>query len=178
MQDEDILLGKWVYLVMMTRMFLEQFISIDVHIQGMLYPPRRAMGMCMFFAFGFMALLMGLMFTFLFPAFDPIFEIISWLVLWGGVLLVIIGIVLVPGARRETKKLKSIIEIVTVRKEVTISEIRQETGLDREYIRGIITKFLMDGILFGYIEDDLFVRDTSGRPSYTPRRRGLFEVNE
>ena len=138
----------------------------------------RSMGMCLSFMFGLMALFMGLMFTFIFPNFDPIFEIISAVTLYGGILLVILGIALVPGVRRTTAITRSIIEIAAVRKEVTISEISQETGLDREYIRKILTQHLISGFLFGYIEGDLFVRDTTGRPRNPRGQRGLFQAGE
>jgi len=131
----------------------------------------RSAGACMLIMFGFMAIVMGLMFTYIFPAIDPIFETISWVSLYGGILLIIIGLGLVPGVRRETIKTKSIIEIAAVRKEVSISELSQETGLDREYVREVLTKYLMSGFLFGYIEDDLFVRDTAGRPRHYGRGR-------
>ncbi len=134
--------------------------------------------MCLAFMFGLMALFMGLMFTFIFPNFDPIFEIVSAVTLYGGILLVILGIALLPGVRRTNAITRSILEIAAVRKEVTISEISQETGLDREYVRETITKYLMSGYLFGYIEGDLFVRDTAGRPRFPHRQRGLFEAGE
>ncbi|MHA1864662.1 MAG: hypothetical protein ACTSWA_12900 [Candidatus Thorarchaeota archaeon] len=133
----------------------------------------KGVGMCLAFMFGFMALFMGLMFTFIFPNFDPMFEIISSVTLYGGILLVIVGIALIPGVRRNSAITRSIIEIAAVRKEVTISEISQETGLDREYVREILTKYLMGGVLFGYIEGDLFVRDTAGRPRYGQGQMGL-----
>ncbi len=133
----------------------------------------KGVGMCFSFMFGFMALFMGLMFTFIFPNFDPMFEILSAVLLYGGILLLFIGIALIPGVRRNTKMTRSIIEIAAVRKEVTISEISQETGLDREYVREVLTKYLMSGFIFGYIEDDLFVRDTAGKSRYSRRQMGL-----
>jgi len=46
-------------------------------------------------------------------------------------------------------------------------------------VRVVLTKCLMRGYLFGYIEGDLFVRDTAGRPRYPIRgQRGLFENSE
>ena len=138
----------------------------------------RSVGMCLSFMFGLMGLFMGLMFTFIFPNFDPIFEIVSAVTLYGGILLVILGIALVPGVRRTTAMTRSIIEIAAVRKEVTISEISQETGLDREYIRKILTQHLISRFLFGYIEGDLFVRDTAGRPRFSGRQMGLSGVSD
>ena len=125
--------------------------------------------------FGLMAVFMGLMLTFVIPDIDPIFEIFSSLTLWGGVLLFFIGIGLIPSARKEAKKTRSIIEIAAVRKEVTITEISQETGLDSEYVRKVLTQYLISGFLFGYIEGDLFVRDTAGGRRYLARQRGPFE---
>lgn len=136
----------------------------------------KGVGMCVSFMFGFIALFMGLLFTFTFPNSIPMFDIFSSVLLYGGVLLVIVGIALLPGVRRSTAIVRSILEIAAVRKEVTISEISQETGLDREYIREVLTQHLMRGFLFGYIEGDLFVRDTGGRPRR--EQRGLFEANE
>lgn len=131
----------------------------------------RSAGACMLIMIGFMAVVIGLMLVFIIPSFDPIIETITWVSLYGGILLLIIGLAMIPGVRRETIKTKSIIEIAAVRKEVTISEISQETGLDREYVREVLTKYLMSGFLFGYIEDDLFVRDTAGRPRHYGRGR-------
>jgi len=129
--------------------------------------------------FGLMAIFMGLMLTFIIPHIDSIFEIFSSLTLWGGVLLVFIGIGFIPSARRDAKIARSVIEIAAVRKEVTITEISQETGLDYEYVRKILTQYLVSGYLFGYIEGDLFVRDTAGRPRYPIRgQRGLFEAGQ
>lgn len=127
----------------------------------------------MAFAFGLTGIFISTIFTFTFPVNDPFSETISWVTLYGGILLLIIGIVLVPGVIRETKKTKSIIEIVSVRKEITISEISSETGLDREYIQEVVAKRLIIGSLHGYLEDDLFVRDTGARRRYSTGQMGL-----
>ncbi|MGY5858549.1 MAG: hypothetical protein RTU63_04205 [Candidatus Thorarchaeota archaeon] len=134
--------------------------------------------MCISFMCGFVALVVGLTFTFTMPPFDPTFENISSLILWSGILLVIIGLVLIPSARREVVKIRSIIEIVTSRNEVTISEISSETGLDREYLRDRISKFLVQGLLFGALEDDLFICDTSKYRGIEVRDRDLFDAND
>ena len=147
-------------------MSLVQFIFIRILFASMSVATGRSVGMCVSFMFGFMGLFMGLVFTFLFPNFDPTFELISSVCLYGGILLVLIGIALLPGVRRNTKMTRNIFEIAAVRKEVTISEISQETGLDREYVRNILTQYLVGNYLFGYIEGDLFVRDTAGRPRH------------
>jgi len=66
--------------------------------------------------------------------------------------------------RRAQKKRQSVLEIVGVQREASISEIRSRTGLDSEEIRAIIVSALLSHQLFGYLEDDIFVRDISGRP--------------
>ncbi len=152
-------------------MSLTQFILFQLLFRNMSLVSGRSAGACLLIMFGFMAVVIGLMLVFIIPSFDPIFETISWVSLYGGILLLIIGLAMIPGVRRETIKTKSIIEIAAVRKEVTISEISQETSLDREYVREVLTKYLMSGFLFGYIEDDLFVRDTAGRPRHYGRGR-------
>ncbi|TFG31541.1 hypothetical protein EU528_05945 [Candidatus Thorarchaeota archaeon] len=128
--------------------------------------------------FGGMLLLMGLIFTFVIPHFDPVFEIISNIILYGGILLLIIGFARIPSTMQEANKIRSIIEIAAVRKEVSISDISYETGLESEYVRKVLTQYLMSGFLFGYIEGDLFVRDTAGRPRYLGRQSGLFEASD
>ena len=135
--------------------------------------------MCLSLMFGFTAVLIGVLFPFAFSNSDPIFNAIYSIALYIGVSLIILGFALVPGVRKTSNVNSQILEITAVRKEVTISEISQETGLDRELVRDVLTKFLVRGFLFGYIEGDLFVRDTAGRPRYPIRgQRGLFEANE
>jgi hypothetical protein len=134
--------------------------------------------MCGLFMLGFAALVMGLTFTFTMPSFNTTFETVTSLILWGGVLLVLAGIVLVPSFRREVGKLQSILDIVIVRKEVTISEISSETGLDREYVQDVISKQLKIGLLFGHLEGDLFVCDTSRYRGHRGKKRGMFEATD
>ena len=97
---------------------------------------------------------------------------------FGFKILIFIGVALVPSARSDAAKTQSILRIAAVRKEVTISEISHETGLDPEYIRDILERYLMSGYLFGYIEGDLFVRDTAGRPRYYGRQMGLYGTGD
>lgn len=124
-------------------------------------------------------LLMGVAFMFMMPSgTDSFFDILSNILFYGGALFFIIGLVLVPSARKETTRTQSILRIAAVRKEVTIQEISQETGLDPEYVRSILERYLMNRFLFGYIEGDLFVRDTAGRPPYMRGHSGLFTVDE
>ncbi|MGY5879805.1 MAG: hypothetical protein RTV31_06120 [Candidatus Thorarchaeota archaeon] len=128
--------------------------------------------------FGAMMIFMGALFIFIIQSSDPIFGLISNILLYGGFLLLLVGLLLIPSTQREAKKARSIIEIAAVRKEVSISDISYETGLDSEYIRKVLTQYLMNGFLFGYIEGDIFVRDTAGRPRYPRRQSGLFGVGE
>ena len=141
-------------------------------------PSGRSVGMCVSIMFGIMGLFMGLLFTFAFPISDPLFETIGSVALYGGILLLLVGFALYPGVRRSSAMTRSILEIAAVRKEVRIYEISQETGLDSEYVRKILTQYLMSGYLFGYIEDDLFVRDTGGRPRYGRGQMGLSGVSD
>jgi hypothetical protein len=144
----------------------------------MLANSSRSGVMCGLFMLGFAALVMGLTFTFTMPSFNTTFETVTSLILWGGVLLVLAGIVLVPSFRREVGKLQSILDIVIVRKEVTISEISSETGLDREYVQDVISKQLKIGLLFGHLEGDLFVCDTSRYRGHRGKKRGMFEATD
>jgi len=135
----------------------------------------RQCGACFGTMCGGMMLLMSIMFIFIIPpTSDSIFNTISTVTLYGGAILLVIGLVLVPGARKENARTQSILRIAAVRKEVTIHEISQETGLDHEYIRATLERYLMSGFLFGYIEGDLFVRDTAGRPRYGSGKMGLY----
>ena len=115
-------------------MSLAQFISIQFLFHLMSLATGKSVGTCMAIMFGGMLIVMGLVFTFIIPDFDPIFDIISNIILYGGILLLIIGFAMVPGTKRETNKIRSIIEIAAVRKEVSISDISYETGLDLSLI--------------------------------------------
>ena len=127
---------------------------------------------------GAMLCVVGFFFGYILPFDDPfsLFMGNSFLAIGAGMIL--IGIAIYPSGAREAKRIRSILEIAAVRKEVTISDISAETGLDREYIRKVITDLLIANMLFGYLEDDLFVRDTSGRPPfYGAGRFGLGGVS-
>ncbi len=100
----------------------------------------------------------------------------SYIVIHIGVAMfitgIIIGIASHPTRKRENMKIQSIIDIVSVRKQASISDIHAETGLDREYIQEVIAKRLISGSLHGYLEDDLFVRDTGARRRHTADDNG------
>jgi hypothetical protein len=131
--------------------------------------------MCGSFMLGFVVLAVGLSFTFTMPPLNSTFEIISSLILMSGVLLVLAGIALIPSFRRDAEKLGSILEIIDDREIVIISEISSETGLDREYVKNRILNQLKHGFLFGHLEGDLFVHDTS---RHFGRRRKKSDMSE
>ncbi|MGD9396818.1 MAG: hypothetical protein PVJ05_10355 [Candidatus Thorarchaeota archaeon] len=89
-------------------------------------------------------------------------------------LFLLIGLALYPGSRERAKLWKKVLEIAAVEKEVSISDLHMRTGIDAEVVRQILVHCLMRGMLFGYIEGDLFVRDTSARPSPYFRGVGLY----
>lgn len=134
--------------------------------------------MCGSFMLGFVVLAVGLSFTFTMPPFNSTFEIVFSLILMSGVILVLVGIEQIPSFRRNVEKLRSILEIIADREIVTISEISSETGLDREYVKNRISNQLKIGLLFGHLEGDLFVLDTSRRFGYRGKKSGLSEVVE
>ncbi len=85
----------------------------------------------------------------------------------------VIGSALIPSSNRARKKVRSIYEIAAVRKEVTITELSSETGLDYEFVQKVITELIISHRLHGYLEDGLFVRDTGARRRYSTGQMGL-----
>ena len=129
------------------------------------------LGIC----FGLMILFFGLMMHILVgPLVDFLFQWIFLAVIFIGLVLVAMGFALYPGSRRRAKLWKTVLEIAAVEKEVTISDLHTRTGIDAEIVRKILVHCLMNGMLFGYIEGDLFVRNTSAGPSRFYRRTGLY----
>lgn len=128
-------------------------------------------GICL----GFMVLLMGLiMYTIIGPLAETWFQNISLAMVLFGVGFLALGFGLLPSARNRAKVRKKVLEIAAVEKEVTISDLHVRTGIDPETVREILAHCLINGILFGYIEGDLFVRDTSARPFYARGASGLY----
>ena len=117
---------------------------------------------CLIFA-GMFAIAFGSMFYFW--SFDPFgdFDILFLGLIVGGILMIVYGLTLVPANNRARRRNMSIYEIAAVRKQVSISDICTETGLDYEYVRNYLTEAIMYKRLYGYLEDDLFVRDVSAR---------------
>jgi hypothetical protein len=129
--------------------------------------------------FGIFVAIFGLVMAYIIPVDIPIIHLIGNIILLISAIMIFAGIAYYPSGKKESRQIRSILEIVAVRKQVSISDISEETGLDREYIRKIITNMLIAHALFGYLEDDLFVRDTAGRPSiYYRRPFGLSDVPE
>jgi len=114
--------------------------------------------------FGIPAMIVGFVMYFVAPTINFIFDTVFILILIVGILLSIIGLMRIPSSTRYYNQYKSVVDIATVRKEVTFSEISEETGLDVEFVQEVIKKSLISGRLFGYIEGDLFVRDVGARP--------------
>jgi hypothetical protein len=101
------------------------------------------------------------------------FQQVAVVLILSGAVFLVIGLASYPGTRKRVLFRKRILEIAAVEKEVTISDLHVRTGIDSEVVREILVFCLMHGILFGYIEGDLFVRDTSARPVYFRGRTGL-----
>ncbi|MFW9844803.1 MAG: hypothetical protein ACFFEV_09520 [Candidatus Thorarchaeota archaeon] len=140
--------------------------------------PIQGVGVCLAIVFGLMFAIMGFTFYFMIGDIMPPFASFFLAMIAIGLIAFFVGAAKVPSVRREQKNWRKILEIAAVRKEVSISDISYETGFDSEYIRKVLTQCLMSGYLFGYIEDDLFVRDTAGRPGYYPGRMGLGGVSD
>ena len=125
--------------------------------------------------FGLMLLFMGgIMYILIGPVATGWFQDIFLVVTLIGFGLLALGLGLYPGTRKRSNLRKKVLEIAAVEKEVTISDLHVRTGIDPETVRGILVQCLMSGMLFGYIEGDLFVRDTSARPIYFRGRAGLY----
>ena len=78
-----------------------------------------------------------------------------------GITMIVVGFAFIPGTRRAVRKVRSILDIIGIRKEVTITEICATTDLEREFVIDVLTKLVMSEHIYGYLEDDLFVRDVS-----------------
>ncbi|MFW9844804.1 MAG: hypothetical protein ACFFEV_09525 [Candidatus Thorarchaeota archaeon] len=145
-------------------MSLAQFILIQFYFDTMSLSEDRTGSMCLCFMFGGVCVFMGFMFFFTLRITIPIFEIVSQILIYGGIILMVAGFAFRPSIKKNHAIRKSIVDIAKVRKEVTFSEISQETGIDRELVEEVITEYIRRRWLFGYIEGDLFVRDTGARP--------------
>jgi hypothetical protein len=88
---------------------------------------------------------------------DPFVVILSEVTLIGGSAAIIIGAILFVAGIPETRRLRRILEVVLVRKEITISEISTQTGFDTEYIRKAVSNLIGTSYLFGFLENDRFI---------------------
>ena len=138
----------------------------------------RGIGGCVSVIFGVTFIIIASILLFIIPVSDSLFGLTFNSMRFGGFILFFVGVALIPSARNETNKARKIIEIAAVRKEVSISDISYETGFDKEYVRKILTQYLVGGLLFGYIEGDLFVRDTAEhrRRSASSERMGMGSI--
>ncbi len=128
---------------------------------------------CCLFMFGFMAIFVGSMRFIIPPHIFSDFDTLFLASFYGGILMMVIGSALIPSSNRARKKVRSIYEIAAVRKEVTITELSSETGLDYEFVQKVITELIISHRLHGYLEDGLFVRDTGARRRYSTGQMGL-----
>ena len=95
---------------------------------------------------------------------DVLFTSISLILLVTGFPLLVVGVFLMgPGSKRVREE-NSVLEIVAMRKKVTITELQRETNLPRETIERILSDALLNQRLSGYLEDEEFVRDVSVSP--------------
>ena len=131
---------------------------------------RTYCGLC----FGPMAIAFGLFLWFMFVITgELIIQFFSLILLVIGSMLVVVGVITWPATRRRSRLMRQVLEIAAVEKEVSISDIHTRTGIDSETVREILAACLINRVLFGYIEGDLFVRDTAGRPPAYSRHMGL-----
>ena len=95
---------------------------------------------------------------------DVLFTSISLILLVTGFPLLVVGVFLMgPGSKRVREE-NSVLEIVAMRKKITITELQRETNLPRETIERILSDALLNQRLSGYLEDEEFVRDVSVSP--------------
>ncbi len=126
--------------------------------------PKKGIDPCILMLFGIPAMIVGFVMYLIAPTINSIFDTLFVFILVVGILLSMIGLFRIPSSTRYNNHYKSVIDIAAVRKEVTFSEISEETGLDVEFVHDVIKKSLISGRLFGYIEGNLFVRDVGARP--------------
>ncbi|MFW9800811.1 MAG: hypothetical protein ACFFD9_10265 [Candidatus Thorarchaeota archaeon] len=92
------------------------------------------------------------------------FTSISYILLIIGSFLLIAGVCLWGMGPRSVREEDNVLEIAAMRKRVTLAELHRETNLPRDTIERILRDALLNQRLFGFLEDDEFVRDTSVSP--------------
>ena len=95
---------------------------------------------------------------------DVLFKSTSLILLVIGGLLLVVGMFLMGPGSKSARKENNVLEIVAMRKKVTIAELQRETNLPRETIERILREALLNQRLSGYLEDEEFVRDVSVSP--------------
>ncbi len=92
------------------------------------------------------------------------FTSISYILLIIGSLLLIAGVCLWGMGPRSVREEDNVLEIAAMRNRVTFAELHRETNLPRDTIERILRDALLNQRLFGYLENDEFVRDISVSP--------------
>jgi hypothetical protein len=101
---------------------------------------------------------------------SPGFTVVTPMFYAGWALIALAVLALIAGYRPHKraaayhKKRQAVYEIAGVARSVTISGLSERTGIDPEMVHQILTRLILSHSLYGYIEDDVFVRDTSGPP--------------
>ena len=95
---------------------------------------------------------------------DVLFVSISLILLVTGGLLLVVGLFLMGPGSKSGREEYNLLEIVDMRKKVTITELQRETNLPRETIERILRDALLNQWLTGYLKDEEFVRDVSVSP--------------
>jgi len=95
---------------------------------------------------------------------DVLFVSISLILLVTGGLLLVVGVFLMGPGSKSGREEYNVLEIVDMRKKVTITELQRETNLPRETIERILRDALLNQRLSGYLGDEEFVRDVSVSP--------------
>jgi len=95
---------------------------------------------------------------------DVLFVSISLILLVTGGLLLVVGVFLMGPGSKSGREEYNVLEIVDMRKKVTITELQIETNLPRETIERILRDALLNQRLSGYLGDEEFVREVSVSP--------------
>jgi len=95
---------------------------------------------------------------------DVLFTSTSLILLVAGGLLLVVGVFLMGPGSKSVREEHNVLEIATMRKKITITELQRETNLPRETIERILRDALLNQRLSGYLEDEEFVRDVSISP--------------
>ena len=95
---------------------------------------------------------------------DVLFTSTSLILLVTGSFLLVVGLFLSGLGSKSVSTEYTVLEIATMRKKVTITELQRETNLPRETIERILRDALLNQWLSGYLEEEEFVRDVSVSP--------------